>query len=83
MKPTPAMSVLRLTQKVIPIEQGLKLQLHEKDSVALAATQKVIPIEQGLKHYIVGIKIVYPITQKVIPIEQGLKQAFLAGLPSH
>ena len=36
------------TQKVIPIEQGLKLNKPSSNRVQYA-TQKVIPIEQGLK----------------------------------
>ena len=38
------------TQKVIPIEQGLKQAIEPTLNAAAAGTQKVIPIEQGLKH---------------------------------
>ena len=61
------------TQKVIPIEQGLK---HGIKVFAYnpEETQKVIPIEQGLKPRIARTTgFHHGLTQKVIPIEQGLK----------
>ena len=57
------------TQKVIPIEQGLKLRNG-------MFSQKVIPIEQGLKRVVRRQFAAHILqTQKVIPIEQGLKLA--------
>ena len=75
----------RFTQKVIPIEQGLKLKSGVNREGHWIKTQKVIPIEQGLKHRSPFSRRERCLTQKVIPIEQGLKQeaigsaAFLAA----
>ena len=42
------MSLYKATQKVIPIEQGLKPDYQPRRG-STGPTQKVIPIEQGLK----------------------------------
>ena len=53
-----------MTQKVIPIEQGLKHQ-RGRGPEGLEMTQKVIPIEQGLKHSIA------PQTSKTLKYSEG------------
>ena len=63
-----------LVRKVIPVEQGLRLQQMNRKKVTLSV-RKVIPVEQGLRLHsrTHRRKRYHNCVRKVIPVEQGLR----------